>query len=62
MNTAAKNPMDLQLASHHCRLLADPTRIGSTITIEAPLASDADLYAKGRVSRDTPDSDWRPRQ
>ena len=33
---------------------ADPSRIGRTITLNAPLDDSADLYLKGEIKRDTP--------
>ena len=33
---------------------ADPSVIGKTVTIDAPLSDDADLYFKGEIERDTP--------
>jgi len=34
---------------------ADPSLIGRTVTIEAPVGDSADLYFKGEISRDTPE-------
>jgi ArsR family transcriptional regulator len=45
MTGAAKNPMDLQLASHHCRLLADPTRIRLLLLLDREELSVAELAA-----------------
>jgi len=36
------------------RIQDDPALIGRTVTLEAPLADDADLYFKGEISLDTP--------
>ena len=36
------------------RVQAQPELIGRTVTIDAPLADDADLYFKGEISLDTP--------
>ena len=36
------------------RVQAQPELIGQTVTIDAPLADDADLYFKGEISLDTP--------
>jgi phosphate transport system permease protein len=36
------------------RIKADPSLIGKTVPITAPLSDDADLYFKGKISRDTP--------
>lgn len=36
------------------RIQEEPALIGRTVTIEAPLADDADLYFKGEISLDTP--------
>jgi phosphate transport system permease protein len=36
------------------RVTADPSVIGRTVTIDAPMADDADLYFKGEITRDTP--------
>ena len=34
---------------------ADPSLIGRTVTIEAPVGDSADLYFKGEISQDTPE-------
>lgn len=36
------------------RVRADPSLIGQTITMTAPVGANADLYLKGKISRDTP--------
>lgn len=38
------------------RVRQDPTLIGRTLTFEAPLGADADLYYKGRIDRAEPES------
>jgi ArsR family transcriptional regulator len=43
--TGANKPMDLQLASHHCRLLADPTRIRLLLLLDQEELSVAELAA-----------------
>ena len=55
MNDPGKNLMDLQLASHHCRLLADPTRLRLLLLLEREEMSVAELagitqLAQPRVS------------
>ncbi len=40
-------------------VLAHPEAIGSTLTLELPLSDDADLFFKGRVDRDLPESERR---
>ena len=41
------------------RVKADPSVIGKTVTLSAPLKADAGLYFKGQITRDTPE-DERP--
>jgi phosphate transport system permease protein len=41
------------------RVVADRELVGETIDIEALLSDDADLYFKGRISAETPESDRR---
>ncbi|MCA6297872.1 MAG: phosphate ABC transporter permease PstA [Phenylobacterium sp.] len=41
------------------RVKADPSVIGKTVTVSAPLKADAGLYFKGQIARDTPE-DERP--
>ena len=41
--------------------LADPSLVGTSATVSLPLSDDADLYAKGHVSRETPEEDRRLR-
>jgi phosphate transport system permease protein len=36
------------------RVIEDPRVIGQTVTLDAPMSDDADLYFKGEISRDTP--------
>ena len=48
------------------RVKADPTLIGRTLTVSAPLRADAGLYFKGQVKRSTPEGeraliDWLDR-
>jgi ArsR family transcriptional regulator len=55
MNLPSKTAMDLQLASHHCRLLADPTRLRLLLLLEYEEMSVAELagitqLAQPRVS------------
>ena len=55
MNEPRKNAMDLQLASHHCRLLADPTRLRLLLLLDMEEMSVAELagitqLAQPRVS------------
>lgn len=38
------------------RVLADPTLIGSTTRVEVPLSDDADMFLKGFMRRDVPES------
>lgn len=40
-------------------VLADPSLAGSTREVWLPMASEADLYVKGRISKDTPEGDRR---
>jgi phosphate transport system permease protein len=42
-------------------VLEDPTRVGQTLKFVVPLSDDADLYVKGHVSRDVPESERRLR-
>jgi phosphate transport system permease protein len=39
------------------RVKADPTLIGRTLTVSAPLRADAGLYFKGQVKRSTPEGE-----
>ena len=41
------------------RVLSDPSLLGTTIRMDLSLSDDADLYAKGQVSRDVPQEDRR---
>lgn len=55
MNTGKNSAMDLQLASHHCRLLADPTRLRLLLLLDQEEMSVAELagitqLAQPRVS------------
>jgi len=43
------------------RTLAEPSLVGTTLTVAVPLSDDADLYAKGHVSRGTVEADRRLR-
>ena len=45
MSARTANPMDLQLASRHCRLLADPTRIRLLLLLDREELSVAELAA-----------------
>jgi phosphate transport system permease protein len=38
---------------------ADPSLIGRTVTVTAPLSDDADLFFKGEIGRDTPEEQRR---
>ncbi|HEV2082138.1 MAG TPA: phosphate ABC transporter permease PstA [Brevundimonas sp.] len=38
---------------------ADPSLIGRTVTVTAPLSDDADLFFKGEIERDTPEEQRR---
>lgn len=35
----------------------DPSKIGTTVTLTAPVRADADLYLKGHIERSTPEDD-----
>jgi ArsR family transcriptional regulator len=55
MNADVNSAMDLQLASHHCRLLADPTRLRLLLLLDQEEMSVAELagitqLAQPRVS------------
>jgi len=41
------------------RVVEDPTLVGGSLSIQLPLADDADLYVKGRVSKELAESDRR---
>ena len=45
MNSSTVNEMDLQVASHHCRLLADSTRLRLLLLLEQEELSVAELAA-----------------
>jgi phosphate transport system permease protein len=42
-------------------VMANPELVGTTRTVELPLSDDADLYAKGHVSKDLPEDSRRLR-
>ncbi|WP_226637213.1 phosphate ABC transporter permease PstA [Brevundimonas poindexterae] len=41
------------------QVAADPSLIGQTVTFDVPVSDDADLFFKGKISRDTPSEQRR---
>ena len=53
MSVSEKNVMDLHLASHHCRLLADPTRLKILRMIRHLDLDNTEIAAYLQISRPT---------